>query len=349
VTLTPLVRSIVDASLDATSVVNRDLEVLYFNAQYLHLAGLRPRAMRGRTARGMCHEHFELDACDEGCVSLRAFLSGRPCRVDEVVSGRMPLRLIVVAVPLVGDSGEVFAVMERYRDVTAESRLQENYRRLLEQERSQKLLLAAEVARQTVELQRTNASLRVALAEVSRMARTDGLSGLANRRHFDEQLANLILLSKRNGEPLGLVIFDLDHFKQINDGHGHPAGDTLLREFSTCLRSVTRPVDVVARIGGEEFALLLPGVDAEGAARIARRVQETARKAALMTTASAGVAAFPSDGLTCSELHRGADRALYAAKRAGRDRVYLVGDLSSPGEPPEGEPPARKRSEQHVA
>jgi len=319
----------VDASLDATAVVNRDLEVLYFNSQYLHLAGLRPRALVGRTVRGMCHAHFGLDACDEGCISLRAFVAGRTLRVDEVASTRLPLRLIVVAVPLLDESGQVVAVMEKYRDVTAESRLQENYRKLLEQERSQKLLLAGEVARQTVELQRTNASLRVALGEVTRLARTDGLTGLSNRRHFDEHLRDLITAAEHEARPIGLVIFDLDHFKRVNDEYGHPAGDKLLQDFAVALRSATRAGDVVARIGGEEFALVLPGMDRESARMVARRVQEAARAGNLLTTASAGVASFPWDGTGYTELHRAADRALYAAKHAGRNRVHLA--ESSPG------------------
>jgi diguanylate cyclase (GGDEF)-like protein/PAS domain S-box-containing protein len=325
---------LVDASLDAAAVVDCNQELLYFNTHFLRLSGLRRRALVGKSIRGICHTHFQLDACAERCVALRALEQGRTVRVDEVSSGAFALRLNVVAVPLFDDAGEVFAVMEHYRDVTAEGRLQENYRRLLGQERAQKELLAAEVARQTIELEAANKSLRAALGEVSRVARTDGLTGLANRRHFDEMLVELIHLSEVHARALSLVLFDLDHFKRINDQYGHPAGDRLLQDFATCLRASAREGDFCARVGGEEFAVVLPGAGAADGVAVAERVREQAVLMGLMTTASAGVAAWPEDGPTASELLRSADRALYHAKGSGRNRVSLATDLKDrPADP----------------
>lgn len=326
-TLPPLVCTLVDASVDAAAVVDRNLELLYFNQQYLRIAGLRRRELVGRRVRGMCHEHFGLETCTESCVASRAFELGRTVRVDEVSSGRLALRLIVVAIPLIDSSGEVYAVIEQYRDVTAEGRLQDNYRALLERERAQKHLLAQEVARQTAELERVNESLLAALTEVSRVARTDGLTGLANRRAFDEQLRDLLARAERRRTPLSLILFDLDHFKRVNDQFGHPAGDQLLQEFARALTASVREAHLVSRVGGEEFAVLLPGANWEDGQRVATRVQERARQVGLGTTASAGVAGFPSDADDAMELLRAADWALYAAKRAGRNCVVCARSL----------------------
>jgi len=327
--LPPLVCTLVDASVDAAVVVDRDLEVLYYNAQYLRLAGLRRREFDDRRVRGMCHAHFGLESCGEQCVPKRAFALGKTVRVDEVASGRLPLRLIVTAIPLVDDAGQIYAVIEQYRDVTAESRLQENYRSLLEKERAQKHLLAREVARQTAELERVNESLLAALNEVSRVARTDGLTGLANRRSFDEQLQDLLMRAQRRGAPLALVLFDLDHFKRVNDQYGHPVGDQLLKDFAHALTTSVREAHLVSRVGGEEFAVLLPGATWTDAERVALRVQERAHQSGLLTTASAGISGYPVDGVSTTELLRAADWALYAAKRAGRNRVLCAASLRS--------------------
>lgn len=325
--LAPLVTTLVDASVDAAAVVDHNLEVLYYNERYLRLAGLRRRELDARRVHGMCHQHFGFEACDEQCVSLRAFELGRTVRVDEVHSQRMPLRVIVTAIPLLNSDGHPYAVIEQYRDVTAESRLQENYRMLLEKERAQKDLLAKEVARQTAELERVNESLLAALSEVSRVARTDGLTGLANRRAFDEQLRAQLARSQRRDTPLALVLIDLDHFKNVNDKYGHPVGDQLLKEFAGVLMSSVRESNLVSRVGGEEFALLLPGLSVDQAFDVAQRIRAQAMAARLLTTGSAGVAVFPQDGSNATELLRAADWALYAAKRAGRDRVLCAAHL----------------------
>lgn len=325
--LAPLVTTLVDASVDAAAVVDRNLEVLYYNERYLRLAGLRRRELDARRVRGMCHHHFGFEACDEQCVALRAFEGARTVRVDEVHSQRMPLRVIVTAIPLMDRDGQPYAVIEQYRDVTAESRLQENYRTLLEKERAQKDLLAKEVARQTAELERVNESLLAALSEVSRVARTDGLTGLSNRRAFDEQLRAQLARAQRRDTSLGLILIDLDHFKNINDRYGHPVGDQVLKEFATVLMSSVRETNLVSRVGGEEFALLLPGLAVDEALEVAQQVRAQTSAARLLTTGSAGVAVFPHDGTNATELLRAADWALYAAKRAGRDRVLCASHL----------------------
>jgi diguanylate cyclase (GGDEF)-like protein len=172
---------------------------------------------------------------------------------------------------------------------------------------------------------------------VERQALVDGLTGLANRRHGEEVLAVEIARALRFGGPVGLVLADLDGFKDVNDRHGHPTGDMALREFADVLRETVRDVDLVCRWGGEEFLLVLPGTDTDGAEQLAERVRETLRDRVLvgpdgtplLVTSSFGVASYP-DAASPDELVAQADRALYEAKRNGKDRVERATRAASP-------------------
>ena len=163
---------------------------------------------------------------------------------------------------------------------------------------------------------------------VEKQARIDGLTALANRRHFEDQLAAERARVERFGGPLAVVIADLDDFKDVNDRFGHPAGDVVLREFARTLEDGIRDIDLAARWGGEEFVLLLPGTDLAGAARVAERIREalarriilSAEGEAIAVTASFGVAGYPG-GAPADQLLPTADAALYEAKRGGKNRV----------------------------
>jgi len=194
-------------------------------------------------------------------------------------------------------------------------------------EKSRAVLLLRDV---TVR-ERVQRELKRAYADLERLARTDPLTGLANRRRFMEELEQEVERSERYGRPLALVALDLDRFKSVNDTHGHAAGDDVLREAAQALRSVCRDVDLAARMGGEEFSLLLPETDIAGARIVAERLREHIAGAAhrspagqvFRVTASLGVATA-RPGASGEALLQAADEALYRAKDAGRNRVALA-------------------------
>jgi diguanylate cyclase (GGDEF)-like protein len=166
---------------------------------------------------------------------------------------------------------------------------------------------------------------------VERQALVDGLTGLANRRQCEDALHAELSRAARFGGPLSIVFGDLDDFKVVNDDHGHPVGDTVLREFARVLERSVREVDLAGRWGGEEFLLILPGTDGAGAMRLAQRVRDYLEGRTLLTpegipvrvTASFGVAEY-EPGTEPEQLIAAADAALYAAKRNGKNRVQAA-------------------------
>jgi diguanylate cyclase (GGDEF)-like protein len=164
--------------------------------------------------------------------------------------------------------------------------------------------------------------------QLAQLAATDELTELANRRRFTEGLRMELARSRREGTPLALLLVDIDHLKRINDSHGHPAGDAAIRHVAGILRKARRETDLAARLGGEEFALLLPGTDVAGAVTVAETIRErlasTQTVSAFTVTVSIGVSTSPEDGLEEEELVRAADRRLYAAKAGGRNKVWSI-------------------------
>jgi two-component system cell cycle response regulator len=166
---------------------------------------------------------------------------------------------------------------------------------------------------------------------VERQALVDGLTGLANRRQCEDALATELARVDRFGGSLAVVVADLDSFKAVNDRYGHPAGDSVLREFALLLQESLRDIDLASRWGGEEFLLVLPGTDLLGGAQVGERIRVALAGRIVLSvdgtpipiTASFGVAAAPP-ATTASELFASADAALYEAKRAGKNRVQTA-------------------------
>jgi diguanylate cyclase (GGDEF)-like protein len=169
---------------------------------------------------------------------------------------------------------------------------------------------------------------------VQRQALVDGLTGLANRRLCEAALEKEVTRADRFSEPVALVLADLDDFKTVNDRHGHPTGDEVLREFARALQDSIRDIDLAARWGGEEFAVVLPGTDLMGGIRLAERIREALAERVVISplgdrlalTASFGVAEWGGTG-KAQDLLAAADAALYEAKRRGKDRVEAAGNV----------------------
>ncbi|MBI1948777.1 MAG: diguanylate cyclase [Deltaproteobacteria bacterium] len=186
--------------------------------------------------------------------------------------------------------------------------------------------LEAEVARRTEELQRANERLE-------KVALTDPLTGLFNRRYLDQTLALEITRQRRAGRPFAVLMLDLDNFKHYNDKHGHPRGDELLRRLARILTEALRGSDVVARIGGEEFLVLLFDTAADAAVVTAEKLRAAVADHAFpfgeeqplgKVTISIGVAEWPTHGDHVDRVLEAADQALYASKAAGRNRIMLA-------------------------
>ncbi len=213
-------------------------------------------------------------------------------------------------------------LLQPYHDLLGE------YKKLFRQTRR----LVKMSDRMQKDLNELNAELQQHKEILSQMSYVDGLTGIANRRRFNEAIENEWKRAARSKTPLALIILDLDFFKPYNDNYGHSAGDQCLVQVARGLSEVVnRPGDLAARYGGEEFAVLLPETDISGAVNVACRIQDNIEALGLvhgfssvsaLVTASIGAAGMvPDHGLSYNELVEAADQQLYAAKKEGRNRV----------------------------
>lgn len=169
-------------------------------------------------------------------------------------------------------------------------------------------------------------------ARLDRLATLDSLTEVYNRRSLDKMAAAETERARRTGQPLCLLVADLDHFKQINDLHGHPAGDAVLKEFVARVRDGLRAQDILGRYGGEEFLILLPATEVEQAVQVAERVRNSWASSAvalpggeqILATVSIGLAMGNGPSIHIEKLYAAADRALYQAKQGGRNRIVVA-------------------------
>lgn len=181
--------------------------------------------------------------------------------------------------------------------------------------------------REEAQLREMTQSLSQRSESLEQAALTDGLTGMQNRRYFDGALQEYLKEFRRIERPVGLMILDLDNFKLVNDTYGHDVGDEVLRSVAKCLHEFTRFHDVVARLGGEEFAVVAPNMDAAALEKFAERIRQAISMLSISTgnvrlkvTMSIGVAVW-NGREEAGEFYRRADRMLYRAKREGRNRV----------------------------
>ncbi len=181
------------------------------------------------------------------------------------------------------------------------------------------------------ELEKSRDEVRLHNQELETLSKKDPLSGLANRRGFMEWFEMRFAHARTEGLDLQCIMVDIDHFKAVNDSHGHAAGDDVIRRLSELLSTAVRDSDGVCRYGGEEFCIVLPGASQEVAGRVAERLCRTARSpgfAQVPVSVSFGTASIRSGAESIAELLEQSDRALYASKEAGRDRVTAWEDIS---------------------
>lgn len=182
-------------------------------------------------------------------------------------------------------------------------------------------------AKEENKLRAMTVSLSARSETLEQAALTDGLTGVQNRRYFDDALKEYLGEFRRIGKPVGLMLLDLDHFKQVNDTHGHDVGDEVLKAVAKTLKDMTRYHDVVARLGGEEFAVVAPNMDPDLLLKLAERIRRAiaglavkSGNVSLRVTTSVGLSVW--DGKENAEdFFRRADKQLYEAKRLGRNRV----------------------------
>lgn len=225
---------------------------------------------------------------------------------DPLLSAALPNSQNIVVVPLTADGQQLGTLVAEWSGGRRSVIVQHTV-----------ALLAQVAAHASLALR--NAAL---LVQVERMATIDALTGLSNRRVFDDVLLREVARSFRRGEPLSLVLLDIDHFKQVNDEHGHQVGDEVLRAVSASLKAACRDADLPVRFGGEELAVLMPGCSALEALVAAERLREAigVAIAPVPVTASAGVATVPVNARNGEALLAAADQALYRSKADGRNR-----------------------------
>ncbi len=196
------------------------------------------------------------------------------------------------------------------------------------------VLWIRQLARWNREITEKNVQLAEANAIVLAMARTDGLTGIANRRWFDESLAQELARAIRSQTSIGLLLIDIDCFKLFNDNYGHSAGDDCLRIVAQALQGIVkRPPDLVARYGGEEIVCILPGTDSTGVEAVGNDILDAVRALAIphalskasdiVTVSSGGISIIPKAGMTPRQVIKAVDAMLYVSKEAGRNRLTM--------------------------
>jgi len=300
------VKSMLDTLAEGVLVLDQRERIVLANDAFAELAGVSAASLVGRSAAELqwkaqdsASEKFPWTTCLKGGETLK----GTPLRL---ISENLTRALTVNCAPIHGVNGATRGALLTFDDVTIIEETNAQLREtLIKLEKSQD-----EIERQNVELQA--------------LASTDPLTGCRNRRSFYPELQTEWSAAQRYGKSLALVMLDVDHFKKINDTHGHSVGDQVLQGVSKILRTMARDTDLVCRYGGEEFCILLPYADVVAAFNAAERYRaaiEAERCGGVAVTASFGVSALHLGARDAQEILDQADKSLYAAKRSGRNRV----------------------------
>ncbi|MCP4447534.1 MAG: GGDEF domain-containing protein [Myxococcales bacterium] len=254
---------------DPAVLLDRDLGMVAHSASYPTLAGFRRRQLINAIRDGASTFDFVGGNPDEAKKVALACMANRKAMhfAEETVSNQNGDELTVILSYLPILSGdEAIGVIQSFRDVSAEARMQGRYRNLLVRERMRAENLEQEVEKRTRELS-------LALEEVTRLSRVDPLTGLLNRRAFTELAEQAMKVAKRHGRSIGLLLGDIDFFKKVNDEYGHMIGDRILASTAKAMGDAVRDSDAVARFGGEEFVVLLTETERDAVPTVGERVR----------------------------------------------------------------------------
>jgi diguanylate cyclase (GGDEF)-like protein len=330
-------RGIVNGMSDAAVLLDAEGRILHFNAVYVTMTGQRRRVLEKTIAEGRETLRATVDLGSHRQQCLSTCQAVRLAELTLETEGGQSLTVLLTMIPVLhGD--KAVGIIEYMRDVTDDARVQSRYRELLALEQAR----AAELERQVEERTR---ELQVALEEVTRLSRTDPLTGLLNRRSFNEHAVQAIGMAARHNRTLALIIGDLDHFKKVNDTFGHKVGDLVLVATAQAVTGAVRACDHVARFGGEEFVVLLTETEPGAVMAVANRICDSVRQIDMAVlspdatgkpTISLGVAVFPEHGGGIEELVMRADEALYHVKENGRNHaeLYTQSVMDAPSPPP---------------
>ena len=319
------VRKALDTLMEGLLIVDQNGLILFANQAFARKIGLTPDDLVGRQSNSLQWEMADRGS-DCGQLPWLCVLEGGE------LSGNTPVKLTagmkktytfnVNVSPISSAEGKIRGALITFDDVTEIERKNEELRRALGKlERSQR------------EIKRQNQELHV-------LATRDPLTGVLNRRSFFQGFDSLFVEAHEEGENLGCIMVDIDHFKSVNDRFGHAVGDKVIKLLANVLTEVSRPNDLVGRFGGEEFCVAIPRADNDVCAAIAERMRSAIQEGhgakfanAMRITSSFGVSALSSGAATVAELVDQADKALYVAKESGRNRVVswsssLIGESS---------------------
>lgn len=291
--------TIFDSIRDPFCIMDRNYTVVRANAAYAQLKNRTVDELIGRT----CYEALEEknEVCD-GCIIRKTFQSSDPCAKEKKVTLKNgdTLWLEIFTYPIMDEAGQISHVIEYTRDVTDRKKSEEDHRRLIER--------------------------------LEYLSQIDGLTGLLNRRALTDQLEYEVDRARRYGSELSVILCDLDNLKEINDTHGHLAGDTTLQLLSATIRSSLRNADIAGRYGGDEFLVIVPHTSVDGATSIAEKIRSAAERTEvklegnkrIMLSLSIGVAGLdkPPEGM--DGLVSRVDAALYTSKNTGRNKVTVA-------------------------
>ncbi|MHA7878800.1 MAG: sensor domain-containing diguanylate cyclase [Saccharospirillum sp.] len=330
-------RAMLDSN-DAIAIADaskQDLPLVWINPKFESLFGYRAEEVIGRNCRFLQGDSKDQMAIAEIRTALEEH---RTCSVTlrNYTKDGVPLWIQLSLAPVHNRSGHVTHYVGIQHDLTEEKAQEDALQKARQVLEKQNELLESKVLERTHSLQTSNEALQAANKKLMTLASQDYLTGIANRRHFFETARRELKRQRREQNDVALIIFDLDHFKEINDRYGHEGGDEVLRSIIPPTKASIRPMDLFGRIGGEEFLILLPGINEQIAADIAERIRHSiqalripCKNQTIRVTASFGVSGW--DGISDLEtLIFWGDSALYKAKQSGRNCVYQFPNAPQP-------------------